>query len=170
MSTESNDLNRFEAALASLAPAAARVDRDRAMYLSGRAAAKAEAARPSGMRAWLWPASTAAMALVALSLGALLVQERHSRPVAASSPQPTAPREAHRNSNAAAAAESDAGSTAVAKNGGPRGANPIYLRIRNRVLNEGVDALPLNQTSEAGPALEPWTPRSHPLVSELLEG
>jgi hypothetical protein len=171
MSTERNDLNELEARLASLAPAASRASRDRAMFLAGRASAEAETARGRGVRVWLWPASTAAMALVALLLVALLVQQRQFHPPMAAGPHvPAAPRPSHDDSHLAPAVESDVDSTAVADNGGPRWSNPIYLRNRERVLAEGVDALPPNRTSQAGPALEPWTPRSYPLVSELLEG
>jgi hypothetical protein len=61
----SEDLAAIEAALASLNPTACGVDRDRMMYLAGRAAAgRSSAAAGHASASWLWPCATAAMALL----------------------------------------------------------------------------------------------------------
>ena len=175
MSTERNDLNELEARLASLAPSASRTNRDRAMYLAGYAAAKADAARSRRPSVWLWPASTAAMAVVAVSLGAWLALERQSGEIAAESDpshstSPDASRDAERESPVV---DGGAG-TVVADNGSSRSwpspPHPSYLRIRERVLLEGVDALPPSESSGGNARRTSWTPRSHPQFSELLEG
>jgi hypothetical protein len=65
--TPDAELTPFEAAFASLTPAAGPIDRDRLMFRAGQAAA-----RPG----WLWPAAAAALALVAAGLGAALAVRR----------------------------------------------------------------------------------------------
>lgn len=61
------DLAAIEAALASLAPRPSTLDRDRLMFLAG------QTARARDRTGWLWPLSTAASLLLAVSLAALLV-------------------------------------------------------------------------------------------------
>jgi len=65
------DLNRLEQALAALRPRSSEIDRDRLLFLAGRASAEgANRVRPP--RRWLWPASTALSSAAALVLLALL--------------------------------------------------------------------------------------------------
>ncbi|HVW01906.1 MAG TPA: hypothetical protein VHB77_16255, partial [Planctomycetaceae bacterium] len=76
MSTEEffQDVNDVERALRSLRPASPQLDRDRLMFLAGRASVVSAAprnaarARPS----IFWPSAAAAMTLVSLGLGATL--------------------------------------------------------------------------------------------------
>jgi hypothetical protein len=74
------DLKPIEAALSGLVPAAARVDRDRLMYLAGAAghesmksgsAVDGSLRRRFSTKSFLWPLSTAALVLVSV-LGALV--------------------------------------------------------------------------------------------------
>ena len=65
------DLDDLEAALASLSPRGSRIDRDRLLFLAGRASAEPTSGS-SVRRRWLWPAATAASLTAACVLGALL--------------------------------------------------------------------------------------------------
>jgi hypothetical protein len=74
MSHEENrpeDLKALEAALAALVPRGDRLQRDRLMFLAGRAAASRPGAAVS--RRWAWPAAFSAMTAVAASLLVMLV-------------------------------------------------------------------------------------------------
>ena len=68
----SDELAAVEAMLGSLTPAASSVDRDRLMFLAGRASAEGRSL-PHRRRVytWLWPCATAASLLVAVALGLL---------------------------------------------------------------------------------------------------
>lgn len=178
MSTERNNLNELEARLASLTPAASRGDRDRTMYLAGFAAAEAEAAQqrlPRRSGGWLWPMSTAAMALIALSLGALLVHERQAMTASPSapgtaSPYVVSPRHGEDGGGDAPQPDNGAVPTDVADNGAARShSDAWYPKLREQVLVEGVDALPSIRTG-GGREKNVWTPRSHPEFAEIFEG
>jgi hypothetical protein len=65
-------LRRFEAELSALAPRAVRLDRDRLMFLAGRAAAGAPA-DVHAPRRWIWPVSFSAMSALAAGLLVLLI-------------------------------------------------------------------------------------------------
>ena len=80
------ELAALQAALASLTPQAAGLDRDRVMYLAGRAAA-CQTARRRGA-AWLWPCATAASLMLAVVLGLRGQRPSQPAPVAASAPAP----------------------------------------------------------------------------------
>lgn len=68
------ELAALETALASLVPRAPTlIDRDRLMFLAGQAAAARD------RRRWLWPLSTAASLLLAVSMAAVLVARGGSR-------------------------------------------------------------------------------------------
>ena len=69
----SEELAAVEAALAALKPAASLVDRDRVMFLAGRASA-AVIAFPSKRRKtqWLWPCITAVSLLLAIASSGML--------------------------------------------------------------------------------------------------
>jgi hypothetical protein len=67
-----DELAAIEAALCSLQPVPSNVQRDRLMFLAGRASADRLPlhGRPR-LPAWLWPCATAASLLVAIALGVL---------------------------------------------------------------------------------------------------
>jgi hypothetical protein len=122
----------FEATLSAMRPAVAAVDRDRLMYLAGRASAEADErsiASTKGwerLRTWLWPCATAASLLLAVGLGAIalgpsqvverIVYVERERPVPVL-PIPSSDRDELRPT-------------------------ADYLRLRELVLREGVDAIP----------------------------
>ena len=196
---EQAEVNEFERALRTLAPAASRMDRDRLMFLAGRASAERGVGRSStpstlaGRREqagreelrptergrsaprWLWPAATVVSTSCALIFGVLLVlraggpaagvgdlADRAERPVAE---RPDAPRANETESAAATAARADVDPPVDA---GTRTARPqpsarpsvdrhlafgfasrdqdpdrlpVYLRLRQLVLEQGVEAL-----------------------------
>lgn len=67
------DVTAFEAALASLAPQVGQFDRDRLLFLAGRASATRDAGTGTARRTgWRWPAATAAMTAVAACLLVML--------------------------------------------------------------------------------------------------
>lgn len=120
-----------EAALARLAPAPANLDRDRLLYLAGRASA--------GGRQWAWPTVTAAAMLLAAGLGIALalrpappvverivtiVVKEPAPPVPEAPSEPPAPRPVVVRAEARDPDWSD------------------YLRLRQQVSRWGVDALP----------------------------
>jgi hypothetical protein len=156
MSEESlgKDLKAAEAALGSLVPRSSRIDRDRLMFLAGQAAGRGQGSGVGGQAlgvggqvipSWLWPAATAAMVLVSVTLGGLLwsrsgpetieriVYVPVERPapssptvVQSTTPEPQIPR-----------ITNTLGSLVL---GGSIQAD--YLRLRNQVLVSGLDALP----------------------------
>jgi hypothetical protein len=67
-----DELNELERQLAALSPRASRLDRDRVMYLAGRAAAETELGT-GGAAAWLWPSATGVMTAVSVLLAMMLV-------------------------------------------------------------------------------------------------
>ena len=81
-SEQERELAAWEARLSAFRPGPSRLDRDRVMYLSGRASAKRErtaAARPCAR--WAWPAALAAVTTVAgCLLVALLIEHRGDAP------------------------------------------------------------------------------------------
>ncbi len=71
------ELSAVEAALASLKPAASGVDRDRVMFLAGRASVLPNAPpRMRLKREWLWPCITAVSLLLAIVSSSALVLHR----------------------------------------------------------------------------------------------
>ena len=65
------DLAAVEAAVGSLRPAASGVDRDRLMYLAGRAAGGDGSHHARRRAGWFWPCSTAASLLVAVTFAGM---------------------------------------------------------------------------------------------------
>ncbi|MEQ8787967.1 MAG: hypothetical protein RIC55_16795 [Pirellulaceae bacterium] len=183
-------LDGLEAALASLTPtgahAAGRADRDRLMYLAGRASAECSAAPRRTFSVIAWPLTTAAMALVALSLGLLLARERHlhhellaaeaqrqerrpqhnapAAPEEQMIPHKTSPHETSPHETSPHVAAPPTLADGAAQQGS---AMVSYLQLRSRVLAEGVDALPIRSDAVPQDAQSPLTPRS-PL--QLLDG
>ena len=71
-----DDLNEFERVLQELAPTPARLDVAQTMFRAGQAAARRPAGRPR-----LWQATSAMLAVVSLTLGALLAMPRQPQVV-----------------------------------------------------------------------------------------
>jgi hypothetical protein len=63
----------LEAALAALAPMPGRIDRDALLFRAGQASVQC--------RGWIWPSAAAALGLVAVTLGALLIYTPAPAPV-----------------------------------------------------------------------------------------
>ncbi len=71
-----DDLNEFERVLQELAPTPARLDIAQTMFRAGQAAARRPAGRPR-----LWQATSALLAIVSLTLGALVAMPRQPQVV-----------------------------------------------------------------------------------------
>ena len=130
------ELKAFEASLGALAPRAARSDRDQIMYEAGAAAAVELPRQPRpAKRCWLWPATAAALALVASGLGAALTLRGDpvERIVYVERPA-----ENH-NANSAAIAEPRVISTSDWPTGAAAG--ETMLALREQVLRSGVESL-----------------------------
>jgi hypothetical protein len=124
------ELAALEARLTALTPRPAGLDRDRLMFLAGRAAAAQTARR--GWTSWLWPCATAASLALAVVLGL-----RGARP------QPVGPQAAD-----VAAAAPDTSRP------GPNS----YMELRARLLARGVDALPESSASADPSPAQPLRP------------
>jgi hypothetical protein len=74
-----DELAAAEAMLGSLTPAASSVDRDRLMFLAGRASAE-RLAPPRHRSAWLWPSATAAMTTAAAVLLVMVLAQPRQLP------------------------------------------------------------------------------------------
>jgi hypothetical protein len=77
-----DELKAVEAALTSLRPTASTIQRDRLLYLAGRAsAARVATQRRRKMLAWLWPCTTAASLLAAATFGVLWAADTNTQVV-----------------------------------------------------------------------------------------
>jgi len=188
------NLNPLEQALAALRPRSSEIDRDRLLFLAGRASAE-EANRTRPPRRWLWPASTALSSAAALVLLALLTLRPagdgnrdirraelagppHESAAAANSPRddrraPVASDAGQNVSNEPA--EPGARSVARSSRALPRvefGEEAPYLRMRSYVLAHGVEALlarePSGRLRESHPRNERPQTRQE-LLDNLLE-
>jgi len=138
------ELKAVEAVLRRLAPNADSLDRDRMMYLLGRASATP---RQNAMR-FVWPISTAALLLISLTLGGMLLSSFYGQRLFGPSDNgPIVPNAIAIKSN------SGAGRNAVLAVADLQ--QPSYLQLRNAVLTGGVDALP--------------SPRSDVRISEPID-
>jgi hypothetical protein len=120
------DLKSIESAFGGLTPTFSALDRDRLMYLAGRASAN----RSSRVARFGWPLATAALALVSMALGSLWL---------------TADRGGTRIVYVNANEPSNVATATVATPANPFDSNrdrQSYLHLRNVVLVRGVDALP----------------------------
>jgi len=164
----SDEVAAVEAALGSLRPATSALDRDRAMYLAGRAAAAAGQPTP-GPRprpfTWLWPAATAASLLVAATLGAVLIGRGQPQPVErvvyVKVAEPALPALATIATRPGIAPDRDR----------QLQTRHDYFELRRVVLSEGIDAI---ETSGAGTSAErkgPVEPSSYrAMLREFLDG
>jgi hypothetical protein len=158
-----------ESLLKDFVPASSGIDRDRLMYLAGRAAAFAEAGpRPSHRsraagNAWIWPAATAVMSATSLALAIALVirpapsiaeREGSAPPAHRQEPQipdPSGMRALVHDAAPAQRTELDdprgAERSEAVEFAGSRARN--YLQQREIALNHGVDALPTAASAES---------------------
>ncbi len=162
------DLQAVEAALASLHPAPCGVDRDRMMFLAGRASA--EKISPAGLdrrASWLWPCATAATALVAVTFATLWLAAG-GRQAAERDAGPPRPVEAEGQQwDEKPWAVGPAIEVAWAEKNGRTG----YFQLRQLVLKQGVDALPRPRVSAPREIDVPtWRPGQSGPVGLLLEG
>jgi hypothetical protein len=125
------ELAAMEAALAALAPARSRVDRDRVMFAAGRAAARARTGRG------VWMALAASFGIVALAEAAFIARRPAvvtERVVVITTPGGPVPRTAPTDS-----AADRPGVTAEAL---PPLARTDYERLSDQILRYGLDGLP----------------------------
>jgi hypothetical protein len=181
-----------ESLLKGFVPASSGIDRDRLMFLAGRASALAEAERPQpsrsvkagGDRAWVWPAATAVMSATSLALAIALVvrpapsiadrEERaHPIPPRQESPQIPAPTRTEALVNDSAPAEVAGheslvnNSAKAAKATSSAGSHARrYLEQRELAIEHGVDALPTSAAPAASVARAALPQRK--LLEELL--
>jgi hypothetical protein len=162
------DERELERALSLLRPAASRIDRDRFLFLSGRASA--EPVRPGSVLArWMWPSTTVLSSVAAAVLAVLLVTQTNTAARRADSVDTDRPRvpavaEATVATGQIAQAQSSPGPTSGPGQVGSevRGlttdsivaaptadevaramaAGSNYPRLRSFVLAYGIDALP----------------------------
>jgi hypothetical protein len=133
-----DELTALEAALRGLQPPAARIDRDRLMYLAGQASVSPNVKKPV---AWGWPLVTAASLLLALSFGVQLVHLSKSgdrSTIARTGSNPPSDQLASLPIGVAVAARPSASADEF-----------TYLQLRNTVLDHGVDALRESNTTNS---------------------
>jgi hypothetical protein len=116
-------LTQLATALSALAPRPAVLDRDRLMFAAGRQSAR---------RSRLWPCVSALLAVLSVGLGTALVLRPEPRVVYVTPPAPPPPAPAPAESREpTVAAKDDHWQEQIES-----------LRLRNRVLRLGVEALP----------------------------
>jgi len=165
-----DDLKPFEAMLGSLRPIASRIDRDRLMYEAGGAAASCSAiasipatAQARRLKHWIWACVSAAMLLIAASVGASLAYRNQSaerivyitRPSAVLPEAPTT--DASHSSDATIDAEPAAGA---------RLSEQSNFVLRQRALRFGVDAIGIPGNSGPGQSTPDTGNRS--LLNQML--
>jgi hypothetical protein len=138
------DLKAVEAVLQRLTPNADSLDRDRMMYLFGRASAMP---RQTALR-FVWPISTAALLLISLTLGGMLLSSFYGqRQIGPFDNGPIVPNAIAIKPNSGDGRNADLAVVDLQQ--------PSYLQLRNAVLTSGVDALP--------------SPRSDVRISEPID-
>jgi hypothetical protein len=125
------ELKAVEAVLRRLTPNAQGIDRERMMYLAGRASV---ASRKGSLRI-VWPLSTAALLLVSLALGGMLIARGHHE-------QPLGQLPKDQQNVRLVAGESE--NTNVGR--APLAVDhSSYFQLRTAVLRGGAEALPVPQ-------------------------
>ena len=170
----SDDLKPFEAMLGSLRPVASRIDRDRLMYEAGGAAASAAAVVPATAlnpataesrrsKQWLWPCISAAMLLIAASLGAALAfrGQPHERIVYITRPSTASPDVKTTDAPHSPLVAIDAQPAA-----GDRLSEQSNFVLRERALRFGVDSIGIPGESGADPSIPNSGNRS--LLNQML--
>jgi hypothetical protein len=138
------DLKAFEAQLGALAPAAGAIARDELMYRAGWEACTAAAGQVSPRlgrgvlgahhRGWLWPATTAALVILSVTLGLVIALRKPTTEIVYIEKSPPAGKVANDKN------DSQWQPQAVALRL-PSDGND-YLSLRDRILAFGVDVLP----------------------------
>jgi hypothetical protein len=166
------ELSAIEQQLAALAPRAARVDRDRLMYLAGAASEQGPPTRPAPVErpSWLWPSATGVLAATSLGLAVLLAMRETPEPYIVYIPAPAAaagnfadapraptPREQVVAAEATpgrqhASARPTATDWSVARRGSIPREN--YLQVRDVALRMGLDALAVPRSSGGATSAE----------------
>ena len=157
------DLTGVEAAISSLSPTPTGVDRDRLMYLAGRATAAGslDARRPRAH--WAWPSATAASLLLAVTFATMWAAR--GEPVVIYRDRPVAaPRESQ---------QPDAAVEEEVESASPRKPwRTDYLRLRRLVLTDGIDAAEpqFGSTPVADVEVLRWRSAFDRTLEDLLEG
>ena len=166
-----DELEELQRALKSLEPLPGRLDRCRLMYLAGRASAGASpsgtsAAGAAQKRNWAWPASTAAMTLVAATLAVALTVRPQPQPRIVQKTvyvkQPAADTPDSRRTLVFDQVPRRPAS--VDEPGGVLPSPYLSMSMRRTVLEQGADALPDVVLSGIGP---PSTSRQ--MLESLLD-
>lgn len=186
-----NDLNRLEAALGSLAPAASRLDRDALLFHAGEIAARRRFHR---IRNRLWPAVAASFAAIAIGEAFVIHHQSyihsndHVIVTDAPKSEPISPRqgdpstiirtEANSAAVSAKAADRADGFVILSRSQPPRHSlqnapswlgETEYERLRREVTTFGVDALPSSPSLAISSAVpNPQTPSIKPQTSADL--
>jgi hypothetical protein len=162
----SPELNAIEQALASFAPAAPRLDRDRLMFLAGQVGAHEVGGRRSevGRAAWFWPASSATLAATSLALAIALFARPAPQPQLivrdATAPPAVAPEPSVAVDERVATAPLRMATLAM---NSPVKSGESYLKTRDVAFRMGLDAL--GRPTAGGSGVSPGT-----TYIELLEG
>ena len=182
-------VQRFEAELASLAPRAVRLDRDRLMFLAGQRSASPLLVAPAH-RGWPWPAAFSAMSALAAGLLLTLVLRSQPREVVRIVQVPAEnvqavnePRAEGQNEPVSSPSEGVVAQSgplrpeAVADIAADRTAQsrPYYVELRDRVLAMGLDGWPSDTAQPGEPGTgedrHPESPPSyHDYLDSLLHG
>ena len=163
------DLAAVEAVLSSLSPAPSGLDRDGLMYLAGRASAGKSSPSARRRRAdWLWPCTTAAMVLVAVTFATMWLArggpEVVTHVVYVESDRPA--KAQGQSEQQAVAIEVEVEVTAKRKE-----LRTDYLQLRRPVLIHGVDAIPQPHPTPAADAGTPnWRSGDPDVLERLLDG
>jgi hypothetical protein len=154
------DLEAVEAAVGSLRPAPSGIDRDRLMYLAGRAAGGDGSHHARRRAGWFWPCATAASLLAAVTFAGMWLSRGEpevqivyrDRPAAVPEPAP----------------DLDEGVEEPSTREGWRGDG---LRMRRLVMTEGVEAMPERSAPPSGEVETlRWRSGFQRTLEELLEG
>jgi hypothetical protein len=130
-----DELKAVETALRGLTPAAGAIDRDRLMYLAGRASARQPSPKLSR---FVWPLTTAALLLLSLTLGGRVIY------LSGLTDRIVLVERAGAGSNLPLATIAVPGRVPASSVVGfqPQGGGFNYMQLRNTVLGSGVDTLP----------------------------
>jgi len=150
---QSNDeLAAVEEALAQLTPSTSGVNRDRLMFQAGRRSAR--------RARWSWPLAAAATALVGVILG-LQLAPRPDAPdpgaMAARGHAPSDYRPEERDMAASGHGTPVSRPAPTEQERRQARETAAYMRLRDRVLAEGLDALPELAVVLSGPAMRPFS-------------
>ena len=136
-STSDPKLAALEKSLTALVPVPGRIDRDQLLFRAGQASVRT--------RPWLWPTSTALLAVVATVLGTALVMRPAPAPVDrivyVPVPQPAGMSSAP-TSSAVVSTTSPGALSSIGDAGNLWASSTEYLQQRNQAIRWGVEALP----------------------------